>query len=177
MRQQRFTIKADRQRGLTLMELLITVVILSIGLLGLAGLQFHSLRGNQNADMSSVATAQVWDAADRLRANLAGAEDGYYDNLTDGAVADPGCISNGCSAAQLAEYDAHVWHARNAELLPGGQGVICLDSTPNDGSSRTGHGCDDSQTNGMDIFVAKVWWDDDRDPATPLRRHVMSFVP
>ncbi len=177
MREQRFLSKAVRQRGLTLMELLIAVVILSIGLLGLAGLQFHSLRGNHNAYMSSVATAQAWDAADRLRANPAGAQGTHYDKLITSGVGDPGCISTGCTIAQLAQYDAHVWHGRNAELLPGGQGVICLDSTPNDGSSRTGHGCDDSQTDGMDIFVAKVWWDDDRDPATPLRRHVMSFVP
>ncbi len=177
MREQDFTIKAVRQRGLTLMELLITVVILSIGLLGLAGLQFHSLRGNQNAYMSSIATAQVWDAADRLRANIAGVEGGKYDNLVVSGVEDPGCISEGCDSGDLALYDAHVWHGRNAELLPGGQGVICLDSTPDDGSGQAVHGCDSNQTDGMRFFAAKVWWDDDRDPATPLRRHVMSFIP
>jgi len=165
------------EAGFTLMELLITVVILSIGLLGLAGLQFHSLRGNQNAYMSSIATAQVWDAADRVRANLKGAEDDHYKALTASGVEDPGCISSGCTTAQLAQYDAFVWHGRNAALLPGGEGVICLDSTPSDGADQAGHDCDGSQTAGMDIFVAKVWWDDDRDPATPLRRQVMSFVP
>jgi type IV pilus assembly protein PilV len=165
------------QSGFTLMEVLITVVILSIGLLGLAGLQFDALRANQNAYLSSLATAQAWDAADRLRSNSKGVIDKRYDKMIQSVSSSTDCAVSDCSASELANYDANKWHGENARLLPDGQGVICLDSTPDDGVSQASHGCDGQSTTGIRLFAVKVWWNDDRDPNTALRRHVMSFVP
>ena len=164
------------QHGFTLLEVLITVVILSIGILGLAGLQFNALRSNQSAAQSTTAVLQVIDAADRLRGNLAGVALNQYDLLTGSNKTDPGCIQTGCTAAQLAQYDDWAWQ-QIIKTLPKGQGVICLDSTPNDGTSSSEAKCNGSTTNGLRIFAAKVWWDDDRNPDTPHRRHVMSITP
>jgi len=168
------------QRGFTLLEVLITVVILSIGILGLAGLQFNTLRSNQNAAQSTIAVLQLIDAADRLRGNITGVVNGNYNNLPSGGT-DPGCISTGCSAAKLAQYDAWSWNQQiTASGLPDGQGVICLDSTPNDGTSKdkNNNGCDDPAKVGQRIFfAAKIWWDDDRNPKTPHRRHTISITP
>lgn len=158
------------------MEVLITVVIMSVGLLGLAGLQFDSLRGNHNAYMNSIATAQAWDAADRLRANRPGVDAGHY-NLSDSAGSSQNCTSGGCSALELAAFDAFEWHTDNVSRLPNGQGVICLDSTPDDGASQGANACDGNATTGINMFAVKVWWDDDRNPTTPLRRLVVSFIP
>jgi len=168
--------------GFTLMEVLVTIVILSIGLLGVAGLQLNSLRGNQNALESSVAVALAAEGADRVRANLPGvrnpntgiADRTFYD-LIDAAGSDPGCISSGCSVAQIAQTDAYEWISRIQLLLPGGEGVICRDSTPNDGTGATAHGCD--QNAGSDVFAIKIWWDHDRNPATPLIAYRMSLIP
>ncbi|HEC15555.1 MAG TPA: type IV pilus modification protein PilV [Sedimenticola sp.] len=167
-----------RSRGFTLIEVLITVVIMSIGLLGLAGLQFNSLRSNQSAAQATMAAVQALDAADRLRGNPAGAAAGNY-NLLAGESGDPGCIgtSAGCSPAQLARYDDWAWSRAVAGALPSGEGVICLDSTPDDGVSRAEHECDGARTGGLNVFVAKIWWDDDRNPATPPRRHYLSLMP
>jgi len=163
------------QSGFTLLEVLITVIILSIGILGLAGLQFNALRSNQNAAQSTIAALQLIDAADRLRGNLTGANNGDYDELAGGGE-DPGCISTGCTRQQLAQYDAWSWN-NQITALPGGEGIICLDSTPNDGNSSTEPVCDGALTGGLQIFAAKIWWDDDRNPETPRRRQTMSITP
>lgn len=170
--------------GFTLMEVLVTVVILSIGLLGVAGLQFGSLRGNQSAFHSSIAAALAAEGADRIRANLPGVRDRdtgvartAYDLITS-AGADPGCIDAGCTYAQLAEYDAFEWITKIESLLPAGQGTICRDSTPYDGTGSDAPECDGNQdANGLDVFAIKVWWDHDRDPQTPRLAYRMSIVP
>jgi len=171
------------------MEVLVTVVILSIGLLGVAGLQFGSLRGNQSAFHSSIAAALAADGADRLRANVPGARDPRvpgvlrhsYD-MVNAAGADPACIDTGCSYDQVAQHDAYEWITSLETQLPSGQGVICRDSTPYDGTSAVAdNGCDGDTASG--IFAIKIWWDHDRgalDDAgnpTPLMAYRVSLVP
>jgi type IV pilus assembly protein PilV len=56
-----------RQSGLTLLEIMVTVVILSLGLLGLAGLQMTGLKNNRNAYYNSIAGQAVQNIAERLR--------------------------------------------------------------------------------------------------------------
>ena len=85
-------ITSSRQSGFTLIEVLVTAVILTIGLLGLAGLQYNSLQGNQGAQMNTVAVLQALDAADRLRSNPVGVASNEYDNLVGGPGENPGCI-------------------------------------------------------------------------------------
>lgn len=174
---------ARRAAGFTLMEVLVTVVILSIGLLGVAGLQFGSLRGNQSALQSSIAAALAAEGADRIRANLpgvvnpdTGAARSAYDLITS-AGSDPGCIESGCGYAELAQYDAYKW-ITEIEKLPGGQGTICRDGTPYDGTGSDAPMCDGSpNANGLDVFAVKIWWDHDRDPSTPRLAYRVSIVP
>ncbi len=56
--------------GFTLIEVLIAMLVLAVGLLGLAGLQATSLRNNQSAYNRSQATQLAYDLADRMRANF-----------------------------------------------------------------------------------------------------------
>jgi type IV pilus assembly protein PilV len=56
--------------GFTLIEVLVAMVVLTVGLLGLAGLQATSLKNSQNAYYRSVATQLAYDMADRMRANF-----------------------------------------------------------------------------------------------------------
>lgn len=69
------------QTGLTLLEVMITVVILSLGLLGLAGLQVTGLKNNRNAYYQTVAAQVVQDLAERIKADQAGVLANNYDNL------------------------------------------------------------------------------------------------
>ncbi|MEQ1661152.1 MAG: type IV pilus modification protein PilV [Thiobacillus sp.] len=66
----RTRIQIRRQRGVSLLEVLISVVVLSVGLLGLAGLQAVTLKNNTSAYQRSLATMMAYDVIDRIRADL-----------------------------------------------------------------------------------------------------------
>jgi len=72
-------------RGFSLIEALVSLVVLSIGLLGVAGLQLTSLRSNQGAALRSQATFLAYDIIDRMRANSGAALAGAY-NIPFGAT-------------------------------------------------------------------------------------------
>ncbi len=172
--------------GFTLMEVLVTIIILSIGLLGVAGLQLNSLRGNQNGLETSVAVALATEGADRVRANLPAVR-----NMDSGALlsspayalvtsagSDPGCVNSTCTTAEVAQKDAFEWITAIQTQLPGGVGVICRDSTPNDGNGgSTTQPWNPMCDGNSEIFAIKVAWDHDRDPGTPFVVYRMSFIP
>jgi type IV pilus assembly protein PilV len=119
------------QSGFTLLEILVAIVVLSLGLLGLAGLQAASLSNNQTAYYRGIAIQQAYDIADRLRANLAGVgiPNFSYNNLTAGLpVGNPDCFAAACTPANMAISDHRQWNTANATLLPNGNGtVVCAD--------------------------------------------------
>lgn len=110
------------QSGLTLLEVLIAVLILSIGLLGLAGLQTASLRFNTSAYYLSQATALAYDLADRMRANRDAALAGAY-NAVDFANPAPAC-GNAAGGGTIAAQDIASWRNALACALPLGNGDI-----------------------------------------------------
>ena len=65
---------SDRQRGFTLLEVLIAVMLLAVGLLGLAGLQAVSLRNNHSAYLRSQATMLTYEIIDGMRTNRSAAQ-------------------------------------------------------------------------------------------------------
>lgn len=97
-------------------EALITVVIVSIGLLGLAGLQFAGLRAVNDAYERTLAMHLTQDIVERLRANRAGVNANLYNNVTLSTTStdpSPGnCYSANCAAPQaLFDYDRTQWLA------------------------------------------------------------------
>ncbi len=106
-----------------MLEVLVAVVVLAIGLLGLAALQITGLRYLATANQSYLASLQVYDMADRMRANPIGVLNGDY-NAISGIGSDPGCVSTSCTPALMAGTDAYQWNTANAALLPGGAGTV-----------------------------------------------------
>ncbi|HLU07628.1 MAG TPA: type IV pilus modification protein PilV [Woeseiaceae bacterium] len=108
-------------RGLTLVEILIALLILSIGLLGLAGLQTASLKFNTSAYYRTQATALAYDLADRMRANRQAALDGAYTV----AFQDP---PPACDAAavegNVAQQDIATWRNALACRIPSSTGRV-----------------------------------------------------
>lgn len=150
--------RRNRQSGFTLVEVLVAALVLSVGLVGVAALQALSLKNNQSAFMRSQATVLTYDLADRMRANVAGSTANFYDPTQ--AEMTVGCTSTaGCSPQQLAQNDLAEWNAAIATYLPMGQGVVCIDSTPNDGADAANPQCDGVGNR----FSVKIWWDDNRD--------------
>lgn len=104
-----------RARGFTLVEVLVSLVILSIGLLGIASLQLSSLRWNQGASARSQATLLAYDIVDRMRANQRAANIGEYDNAF-------GAVTGTAGSVSLA--DKTRWKALLSQTLPSGDGSI-----------------------------------------------------
>lgn len=158
------------QGGTTLMEVLVSLLVLSGGMLGMAGVQTVSLRNNQTAYYRTQATALSLDMVERLRANIVGVQAGNYDDGAGAATAS--CFTTaGCNAAEMAGQDIFDWSAQVAAALPGGASVVCLDSTGNDGTPGT-EACDGVGR----VYAIKIWWDDNRD-GTANQRYVTTTQP
>ena len=160
----------QRSRGFTMLETLIAILIVSFGLLGIAGIYVTGVQNNKSANLRTLATQQAYDMADRMRANLAGLTVPlpampYYHLPTETQTATCYTTTN-CNPQQMAQNDYYEWNNTNASnsnrrVLPGGYGVTCLDSTPNDGTwdgTTATPACDGLGT----IYAIKVWWLDDR---------------
>ena len=135
-----------KRRGFTLLEVLVALVVLSIGVIGISALQNVSLRNSHSAMLRSQATTLSLDILDRMRANREGAVGGAYDLNYGGSVTNPGCTSN-CSEAQVAQRDLDEWRFL-IERLPGGDSAV----------SVTAAG----------LAVVQVRWADNRDSAAKL---------
>lgn len=131
-------------RGFSLIEVMISLVIASVGLLGLAALILGGLRATTSAAHRTAAVELAHEMAERMRANYEGVAAGAYNSLT-AAVSDPGCIAANCTPAQLAVYDYWLLRGSAAGRLPAGTLTV----------TASGAG-----------FLVRVFWDDDKSGAT-----------
>ncbi len=101
-----------QESGVGLIEVLLAVVMLSLGFLAAAKMQIAGMRYSQNAYFLSQANFMVRDMTDRMRANTSGVIAGHYKNVsTASGTAEQACITNGtqCNPQQLASADLHAW--------------------------------------------------------------------
>ncbi len=141
------------QTGFTLLEVLVSVIVLAIGLLGLAGLQASSMRFNQSAYLRSQATVMAYDIIDRMRANIVSARNGDY-NFTVSDVTPTG-------TTQLADIDRQQWRTTLSHLPSGTGGInIVYDSTKNQ----------------YNATVNVQWGDVEWDSTNPKRNVTQQFV-
>jgi type IV pilus assembly protein PilV len=101
-----------KSRGFTLVEVLVSLVVLSVGLLGMAKLVLVSAHSNDSAYLRSQATALAYEILDKMRANPAGALAGNYTTALGAMPAAPvSCIGTGtvCTPLQIALWDVYSW--------------------------------------------------------------------
>lgn len=113
-------VQCGEMQGFSLIEVLVTIVVLAIGLLGLAGTQMQSLQYSASAQQRSQATFLAESIADRMRSNRTNADAGAYDIAV-------GAIPTGTT---LAVSDVQEWKAMLAARLPSGEGSICRTTNP-----------------------------------------------
>lgn len=113
---------ARAQNGFSLLEILVAIIILSIGLLGLAGLQVSGMKANQGAYLRTQANALAYDIVERMRANLGAATAGAYTGEWECADYEPSGINT------IAARDVDAWMANLAANLPDCEGVIAVAS-------------------------------------------------
>lgn len=114
-------LRRPRQKGFSLVEVLIALVIMSVGMLGIAGLYVQSMQAGRTSMFRHHAVTLAGDVADRIRANPRAA--GAYTAATG---TDNNCVLGGvmCTPAQMAANDILLWREQAAETLPGGDVAV-----------------------------------------------------
>lgn len=126
------------QRGFTLIEMMIALLIFSIGLMGMAGLMVLSVKTNQSAYLRTQASFLAQSMADRMRSNLGliNSYNGTYDYST--AAADPCASGAACSPTQMVTRDRAVWSRQMVDTLPNPTAVIACNGTVQGGLPHRG---------------------------------------
>lgn len=110
------------QRGLTLLEVLISVLLLSLGILGVAGLQLHALRSSTEADLRTQARLHVRDMIERIR--MTPEDRGAFEVTGNSCGEDSLPGGSGFVANEI-----NNWCRAVGKGLPGGRGLISVDGT------------------------------------------------
>ena len=113
-----------KQQGISLVEALVALVILAVGVLGLAGVQARQLVETRTANTRAMAVRLVDDLNERMQLNTAGVRANNYVLAFGVTPAGGTCTAAACSPAQLAASDLAQWRANVGALLPGGNAAI-----------------------------------------------------
>jgi len=140
-----------RDRGFTLVEALVALVVLSIGLLGVAALQFTSLKANHGSATRTQAVYLAYDIIDRMRTNPTAASAGEY-QLGFGDTP---------SGTTIAKKDLISWRQNIANALPGGS-VAPTGSVNVDAVSH--------------VITVSIKWDDSHAEQSTSAANVVTFT-
>lgn len=168
-----------------MVEVLVTIVVMAVGLLGVAGMQTASLKGNHNSYLRVQAVLMVNDIADRIRANQSGADSNAYAAITTtGSTPAQTCLGTSkCSAAQLATYDAWVWRTTIAAMLTSGSGTLqCLDTADPGYVDADSDRFNDADTDGDactdgSAYLATISWNENDPTGNSTKTMVMEINP
>ena len=129
-----------------MIEVLVTIIIIAVGVLGTAALQVTTLKNLSSSHSASVAAIVAEDLGERMQANAAAAlADNYVHSAAPQAY--PDCVANACTPAQLASFDIGTWWVDLNNMLPSASGQVTRNA-------------------GTDTFVLTVRWDEDRSGST-----------
>lgn len=142
------------QNGFTLLEVMIAMVVFSIGLLGLASLQAISMQNEHASYSRSQAILLAYEMADRITATPSGSVSYVIAANTTAVAGYTGtamCTANNCTTTDMVKYDLGLWKSSIASLLVSGKGSIARDVTL-----------------GVVTHTITVHWDEDRTGVTGL---------
>lgn len=147
--------------GVTLIEVLVAVLVLSLGLLGYAALLAFSLKANQSANFRTQATVLAYEALDMIRANRVNAQ--FY--RRDWNWSPPTATGPSAASATQAINDITAWTGRVGQL-PGGQARIQLLAAPIFPPVGTGPAPPTPAAADRGVVVVSIRWQDARWEAT-----------
>jgi type IV pilus assembly protein PilV len=128
----------NKQLGFSMLEVLISMLVIMIGVLGIAGMQMLAINNTENARYQSLATILASSMAAEIQANTAywGSPPSSLIQVSNAAAtvvpAVAGtCLGSVCTPVQMAYYDLSTWGTALAGRLPSGAGTIqCYSTTP-----------------------------------------------
>jgi type IV pilus assembly protein PilV len=178
------------QRGFSMIEVLVSLLVLTFGVIGAAGMQLAAFRTSQQAAFQTAALQLATELADKMRANdqamrRATGENPFIDldySTTSDPVA-PGKFCYGadasanCDPTMLARFDIYEWQRRLKAAFPSARVVVCNDSTPWDDSIGTYRwGCDVEGSTGA-VVVIKVGWQGKNPDGSLIKNAQGTFAP
>ncbi|MBX2808616.1 MAG: type IV pilus modification protein PilV [Cellvibrionaceae bacterium] len=141
-----------RQQGAGLIEVMVSLLILGVGLLGVLSLQTKGMNSNQRATFVTEAQILAQDMADRIMGfgnNAVGANAGQYGDIAvnkNTTPVDPACSVSGCSADDTVLFDTYEWQAQfSNSSLPGASGTVTWNAP---------------------VYTIRVLWDQERTGAS-----------
>ena len=150
--------KKRLQQGVTLVESMIALLVISIGLLGIASLQITAMSQNASSLNHSQAVWYAYNMSDRIRANLD--QFANYNGIDTSGSYSQDCLGSACSNAQMLQADAADWATMVANL-PGGRGIINNNADglvvtvmwDDEGTGASGTGCDPTNSNDLTCYT------------------------
>lgn len=142
------------QLGFTILEVMVALLVFSVGLLGMAGMQMASMQNNHSGMLRTIAVQQAYQMADRVRSNRAGFNNNLYDNVVT-------CTQ---PCASIEQMDFTDWQTANNALLPGGTGTVQRNGTSlninvhwdEDRSGAAGTNCPPRNSNDLRCYTLTV---------------------
>ncbi len=173
--------------GFTLVEVLVSVFVLALGVIGAAGMQLSALRTIRQSGFQTNAVQLASELAEKMRANssqirLTDDQNPYLGiNYQSSVGASPelqaNCFESNCEADQLASFDVYEWEKRLASSLPSARAVVCHDADPWDaGARRYKWACDGSSSDTSSVVI-KIGWQGKNPDGSLIRNEDHEFPP
>jgi len=152
-----------RSRGFTLVEIMVALLVLSLGVLGAAGMQVAAIQANRDARNQEAAVRLASELGELIRANNTTARattvaaNPYLQSFSGSALtAGTSCYINvRCiNGVEVANRDMVEWSQRVVDLLPGARVTVCFDETPYAAAGQAQWAC----TNTGTVMQIKIGW-------------------
>jgi type IV pilus assembly protein PilV len=157
-----------KDSGFSLIEVLISALVLAIGVIGTAMIQIHAFRTSEQSNFHDTAVALAMQIADEIRANDEEARlttGNPFEGFAYTALPTPptgsypvNCYDNQCTPNQLATFSKYEWQQKVFETLPSGRVEICRDKTVVDANGRNQWCSSSGGTDPSQPLVIKVGW-------------------
>lgn len=153
----------NTQNGSSLIESMITLFIISIGLLGIASLQVNTLKYNSSAQWHELAVRLNAEIATRI--TLQNENFNLYSTIDTSNSYSKDCIANACTDAEMVTADADDWKKEIEDNLPSGRGIISvIDASTlslvimwdNDNTGALGTNCSGNEAIDLTCFTTQI---------------------
>lgn len=151
--------------GFSLIEVLVAIVLVSVGMLGMLGIVINSTKLDSSSNFRSIAAAQSHAIAEALRANPStlgtAATDATFSSPTSSIVVD--CMKTaGCARTDFVSTEFGMWQQGLANVLPQGVGTVCRDNQPGTNLPDTTSLPPTWNCSGTGQYVVKICWGESR---------------
>jgi type IV pilus assembly protein PilV len=166
---------AGKSGGFSLLEVLISIIVLSFGLLGMVGMQAAALQANKEARYQSVGVRMASELAETMRSNqyvaikTTAADNPYLLNFVSGndiaGITSTNCFTGDCYSGAdpvaarkvISQFEVKDWLTRLNTELPGAKVVVCFDNKPYDASGNPQWACDSTGATAT-VAIIKIGW-------------------